>query len=151
MGLKNFPITPTGTRFRPSRRAVIEQGARDMVDTTSIVEWLDLYRSAWSSDDPEEVARLFTEDVKYYTAPHRDPIVGRDAVVAWWVEMQESQLPWTFEYDIVARESDLYVVRNIAEYPEGGSDADGPEIYHNLWLVTLDADGRASEFVEYTG
>lgn len=121
-----------------------------MIDTTRIDEWLELYTSAWTSDDPEEVARLFTDDVRYYIAPDRAPIVGREAVADWWVGLQESQLPWTFEYEVVAREGDLYVVRGITEYPEGGSGAESPETYHNLWLVTLD-DGRASEFIEYTG
>ena len=34
-------------------------------------------------------------------------------------------------------------------YPEGTHGADEPEMFHNLWLVRLDADGRASEFIEY--
>ena len=40
-------------------------------------------------------------------------------------------------------------MRAVTRYPEGTSDADGPEGFHNLWLVTLAGDGRASEFVEY--
>ena len=31
-------------------------------------------------------------------------------------------------------------------YPEG--DGDGAEVFHTIWLVTLDGD-RASEFIEY--
>ena len=50
---------------------------------------------------------------------------------------------------MLAQEGDLFVVRAVTTYPEGTSDADGPETFHNLWLVTLDGDGRASEFVEY--
>jgi uncharacterized protein (TIGR02246 family) len=121
-----------------------------MIDTTRIDEWLERYTSAWTTDDPEEVARLFTDDVRYYIAPDHEPILGREAVADWWVGLQESQLPWTFEYEVVAREGDLYVVRGLVEYPEGESGAESPETYYNLWLVTLD-DGRAKEFVEYTG
>jgi hypothetical protein len=51
---------------------------------------------------------------------------------------------------VLAQEGDLFVVRAVITYPEGARDAEGPSTFHNLWLVTLDDDGRASEFVEYT-
>jgi hypothetical protein len=41
------------------------------------------------------------------------------------------------------------VVRAVTTYPEGTRDADGSETFHNLWLVWLGQDGRATEFVEY--
>ena len=50
---------------------------------------------------------------------------------------------------MLAQEGDLFVVRAVTTYPEGTSEAEGPETFHNLWLVRLDEDGRASEFVEY--
>jgi len=37
----------------------------------------------------------------------------------------------------------------VTTYPQGTSDAEGPETFSNLWLVTLGGDGRAREFVEY--
>ncbi len=50
---------------------------------------------------------------------------------------------------VLAQEGDLFVVRAVTTYPEGTRSADQPEVFHNLWLVTLAADGRAREFVEY--
>ena len=50
---------------------------------------------------------------------------------------------------VLAQEGDLFVVRAVTTYPEGGSRDDDPAQFHNLWLVMLGADGRASEFVEY--
>jgi len=120
-----------------------------MLDTTAIEEWLALYRRAWSTDDRDDVARLFTDDVRYYTAPHHDPLRGLDAILDFWLGEQESGIPWTFEHQVVAREGDLYVVRAVTRYPEGTKDATGREEFSNLWLVTLEADGRASEFIEY--
>lgn len=120
-----------------------------MSDTDRIEAWLADYSHAWETDSREDVDRLFTDDVRYFTSPYAEPLVGRDAVAAFWLGEKESGIPWTFEPEVVAREGDLFVVRAVTQYPEGTSDADAPEVFHNLWLVTLADDGRASEFVEY--
>ena len=70
-------------------------------------------------------------------------------MTAYWLGEQEGEIPWSFEYQVLAQEDDLFVVRAVTTSPEGTSEAEGPETFHNLWLVRLDADGRASEFVEY--
>ena len=120
-----------------------------MIDETRIRDWLAAYRRAWSTDDPAEVAGLFTADVRYFTAPYRPPLEGVPAVQDYWLGEKEGEIPWSFEYQVLAQEGDLYVVRAVTTYPEGTSEAEGPEAFHNLWLVRLDEDGRASEFVEY--
>ena len=120
-----------------------------MLDTSQIDRWLRDYQVAWASDDSAEIAGLFTGDVRYFTAPYREPLVGTDAVSAYWLEQEESQRPWTFDYEVLAREGDLHVVRAVTRYPEGTKGAAGAEEFHNLWLIWLTADGRACEFVEY--
>jgi ketosteroid isomerase-like protein len=120
-----------------------------MSDTERIEAWLADYSRAWKTDSREDVDRLFTDDVRYFTAPYREPLAGREAVAAYWLGERESGIPWTFEPEVVAQQGDLFVVRAVTRYPEGTSDAEGREVFHNLWLVTLAQDGRASEFVEY--
>ncbi len=120
-----------------------------MIDTTDIERWLERYQAAWLSDDPAQIAALFTDDVRYFTAPYREPLVGVEAVTAFWREQGESRLPWTFEHEVLAREGDLHVVRAVTRYPEGTAGAPAAEVFHNLWLVTLAGDGRVREFVEY--
>jgi ketosteroid isomerase-like protein len=120
-----------------------------MIDEARIRDWLAAYRHAWSTDDPVEVAELFSEDVRYFTAPYREPLEGIEAVTAYWIGEEEGGIPWSFEYQVLAQEGDLFIVRAVTTYPEGTSEAEGPETFHNLWLVTLDADGRARDFVEY--
>lgn len=120
-----------------------------MIDETPIREWLAAYRHAWSTDDPAEVATLFTTDVRYFTAPYRPPLEGIPAVQAYWLGEEEGEIPWSFEYLVLAQEGGLFVVRAVVTYPEGTSAAEGPEAFHDLWLVRLDEDGRASEFIEY--
>ena len=120
-----------------------------MMDTTAIDRWLERYRAAWHTDDRVKIVPLFTSDVRYYTAPYRAPLEGVDAVVEYWLDQRDWSLPWTFEYEVVAREGDLYVVRAVTRYPEGTLGTERAEEFHNLWLVTLTGDGRAREFVEY--
>lgn len=120
-----------------------------MIDEKPIRDWLSAYRQAWTSDDPAEVARLFTDDIRYFTAPYRPPLEGTDAVAAYWLGEREGEIPWSFEYQVLAQEDDLFVVRAVTTYPAGTYDAGGPEAFHNLWLVRLDSGGRASEFIEY--
>jgi len=120
-----------------------------MIDTTDIDRWLERYQAAWRSDEPAQIAALFTDDARLFSEAHREPVVGGAAVADWWAEMGESRLPWTFEYDIVAREGDLHVVRATTRYPEGTNGQPGPTEFRNLWLVTLADGDRAREFVEY--
>lgn len=119
------------------------------MDTAAIDRWMAGYLAAWDSDDPADVAALFAEDARYYTTPFSQPHVGVDDIVNWWARNGDSQLEWSFEYDVVAREGSLYVVRGVTTYPEGFGEGDVARIYHNIWLVTLDESGRATEFVEY--
>jgi len=121
-----------------------------MIDTSEIDRWLELYVTAWKTDAPDDVARPFADHARYYTEPFREAHVGRDDIVAWWIGQGDSKIPWTFEYEVIAREDNLHVVRGVTRYPEGvSSERSAPEAYHNIWLVTLEADGRAIEFVEY--
>jgi ketosteroid isomerase-like protein len=120
-----------------------------MMDTSAIDDWLRRYREAWGTDDAGTVRDLFTDDARYFTAPYREPLRGCDAISAYWLGEEESGIRWEFEPDVIAREGDLFVVRAVTRYPDGTSDADGPETFHNLWLVTLAPDGRARVFVEY--
>ena len=121
-----------------------------MIDTAKIDRWLEQYLIAWKTDAPDDVARLFADNARYYTEPFRQPHMGRDEIVAWWIANGDSTIPWTFDYEVIAREGDLYVLRGVTRYPEGvPAERTDPDVYHNLWLVTLAEDGRATEFVEY--
>lgn len=120
-----------------------------MLGESSILDWLAAYRHAWSTDDPDDVAALFAADALYFTAPFQEPLRGVEEIVAYWLGEKEAGIPWDFASQVLAREGDMYVVRAVTTYPQGTRDADAPEVFHNLWLVTLGADGRATEFVEY--
>ena len=121
-----------------------------MIDREPIDIWLEAYRHAWTTDDRDEVAALFTPDSLLHGAlprAHDGHRPGFGLVLG----MKEGTLPWTFEPEVLAQEGHLYVVRALVHYPAGeaGSDAGTAQTYYDLWLVTLTAEGRAREFVEY--
>ena len=109
--------------------------------------WLASYRTAWGSDDPEDVAALFTDSATYSPWPYARAWAGRDTIVAKWIERGDSGRPWTFEHRIVAIDGDLGVVEGVTGYPAHGDEEETE--FKNLWLIRLAPDGRASEFGEW--
>ena len=95
-----------------------------MIDEPRIRDWLAAYHHAWTTDDPKEIAALFTDDVRYFTAPYREPLEGLGAVSGYWLGEKESDIPWSFEYQVLAQEGDLFVVRAVTTYPEGESESE---------------------------
>jgi SnoaL-like protein len=54
------------------------------MDPAGFEDWLGRYFDAWVSNDPADVASLFTEDAIYRVGPFREPWVGRDQIVDRW-------------------------------------------------------------------
>ena len=105
--------------------------------------WVQRCIRAWDSNDPDEIADLFTTDAVYRPTPMSEGWHGRQAIVAGWLDRKDDPGTWTFEHEVVAIDGDLAVIhgvtRYVAPYPT----------YENLWLVHLDDHGRARDFTEY--
>ncbi len=57
------------------------------MDGTAFRGWLERYFAAWASNDPDEVAGLFSGDAVYHHGPFRDDAArGRDEIVRRWIE-----------------------------------------------------------------
>jgi ketosteroid isomerase-like protein len=112
------------------------------VERAAIESWLERYVRAWKTNDPADIGALFTDDARYYTAPHRDPWAGRDAIVEGWIGRKDEPGTWTFRYEVLGIDGDLAFVRGLTTYK------DLPD-YSNLWVVRLDDSGRCSEFIEW--
>jgi uncharacterized protein (TIGR02246 family) len=114
------------------------------VERGDVERWVEGYVKAWKTNDPEDIGALFTDDATYYTAPHREPWRGRDAIVQGWLGRKDEQGRWDFEYRVQDVAGDRAYVRGLTTY----HDQDASD-YSNLWEITLDGDGRCSEFVEW--
>jgi Nuclear transport factor 2 (NTF2) domain. len=110
-------------------------------------QWLERYRAAWATDDPQQIGALFTEDATYAPRPFGEPWTGRDSIVAQWIELGDSKNAWQFESEIVAVDGDTGVVRCLTTYP--AHDSEPEEVYSNIWVVRLAPDGRARSFAEW--
>lgn len=114
------------------------------MDRDTVDRWMRAYIEAWQTNDPASIGALFTEDARYYTAPHREPWGGRQAIVDGWIARKDEPGQWDFRYEIVAIADDVAFVQGWTDYPE-----DQPKAYSNLWVIRLDEEGRCSEFTEW--
>ena len=106
-----------------------------------IESWIAGYEKAWATDDPADVAVLFTEDAEYFTAPYAEAITPREAIVEWWVAESEPDDP-TFAWGLVALTETTAVVEARTIYPSDRT-------YLNLWVIRFAEDGRACSFTEW--
>ncbi|HEX2240816.1 MAG TPA: nuclear transport factor 2 family protein [Actinomycetota bacterium] len=106
-------------------------------------DWVERYVKAWNSNAREDIESLFAVTALYYTEPYAQPWRGRDQIVAGWLRQKDEPGDTDFRYEVIAVEGDLGVVRGTTDYKTSGKS------YSNLWLIRLDGEGRAVEFVEY--
>ena len=106
-------------------------------------EWVEGYVHAWDSNDPDEIAALFTEDAVYLTEPYAEPWRGRAEIVAGWLENRDEPGDASFDWQPLLETPDLAVLTGTTVYHEPR------RVYSNLWLVRLEPDGRCREFIEW--
>jgi len=126
------------------------------MDHETAQAWLDRYLAAWKSYDPEDIADLFSDDVRYRYYPHAAWIVGRDAVVASWLaEDTDTQgstrdEPGTYDaaYAPVAVDGEVVVATGSSTYTDV-PDGAVTRVFDNCFVMRFDEEGRCREFTEY--
>jgi nuclear transport factor 2 (NTF2) superfamily protein len=109
-----------------------------------VARWLDAYIDAWTTYDPDAIGALFTEDVEYRYRPSDEPVRGRDAIVADWLEDPDEPGTYTAAYAPWAVEGRRAVATGTSRY-----DSDGTKrAYSNVFLLEFDDDGRCASFTE---
>jgi ketosteroid isomerase-like protein len=112
-----------------------------------VQRWLDDYLSAWHSYEPDEIAALFTDDVRYEPEPYHT-LTGRDAVVAAWLDDQDPPASWEAFYEPIAIDGWLAVVTGVSRYY--GTDGEEEDaVFHNVFLLEFDPDGRCRHYREW--
>jgi ketosteroid isomerase-like protein len=106
--------------------------------------WMEKYQTAWTSNRPEDIRALFTEDARYETRPH-DPAAwqGLDRIIEGWLAARDEPGDWSFSWELLGADGDTVFIQGVTTY-----SGDRPT-YDNLWVLQLDGSGRASAFTEW--
>jgi ketosteroid isomerase-like protein len=118
------------------------------MDHVGAQRWLDRYLAAWRSNDPDEVADLFAEDVRYRYHPFDDAIEdGREGLLSSWFEELDAPDSWEARYVPWAVDGDRVVATGWTRYFATASQPE--KLYHNCFLIEFDHDGRCTDFTEF--
>ena len=112
------------------------------MDHARFQDWLNRYIDAWRTGDKVAIGDLFSADARYFYGPYRDPLVGRDAIVADWTAEPDTPGSWEAEYRPLAIDGTTAVSVGESRYDNGKK-------YSNIFVCTFDADGRSTEFREW--
>lgn len=112
-----------------------------MSSLDAVTSWVETYRRAWESNDPDEIGGLFAEDAAYFPEPFAKPWLGRAEIVAKWLEIRDEPGTTTFEWHPVIITDEVAVVEATTTYPD--------KTYSNLWILRLDRVGQAQQFTEW--
>lgn len=117
------------------------------LDRATFQDWLDRYVAAWRSYDPQAIGELFSEEADYRYHPKDDPVHGRDAIVASWLDEPDDPGTYDGHYEPLAIDGEEHVASGWSRYfDEKGEVADE---YWNIYLCRFDDDGRCRDFTEW--
>jgi len=111
--------------------------------------WLRAYVGAWETYDPDAVADLFSEDATYSYFPFDEPIRGRLAIVASWLEDKDPAGTYEARYEPVAIDGNLAVAQGRSRYFKDASRTELEREYDNVFLIDFDEAGRCRSFREW--
>jgi SnoaL-like domain len=110
-----------------------------------LARWIDLYERAWRAPGTALLDELFAEAATYRPAPFEEPVRGRAAIATLWeAERDGPDEVFELRWQPVAIQGDVGVARVEVRYA-------GPPaaVYRDVWIVTLDHEGRCAAFEEW--
>ena len=119
-----------------------------MIERQLVTQWLQDYVSAWKSYEPDAIRALFSEDVVYRYSPYSEPVRGREAVAADWLENRDAPGSYAAEYRLIALDGDTAVSNGRTFYYQ----ADGKTVerqYDNIFVMHFDESGLCADFCEW--
>lgn len=117
------------------------------MDRQGLQSWLDRYIEAWREPDRGSIGGLFAEHAEYRYHPFDEPLVGRDAIVASWLENPDEPGSWEARYEPFAVDGSRAVATGVTRYFE--REGQPSRVYDNAFLMDFDEDGRCRSFTEW--
>jgi len=105
--------------------------------------WIDAYERVWRAAGTDGISELFAQGATYLVSPWAEPVVGLDVLKTFWESERDGpDEGFTMRSEIVAVDGSVGVARVEVDYDRGRR-------WRDLWIVTLDADGRCTAFEEW--
>lgn len=101
-----------------------------------VESWLEAYRVAWETRDPDAAAALFTEDATYLEEPYGEPFLGRDGVRDYWARVTATQSDVEFRTGTPIADGHRAAVEWWVTLRNGGADV---TLAGEFWLEFDDA------------
>lgn len=115
------------------------------MDRADLARWIEAYERAWRTAGTATLDQLFTAEAVYRPGPFAEPVAGLQALAAFWeAERDGPDEPFTMRWEPVAVEGAVGVARVEVTYA-----SPSPRVYRDLWIVTLQPDGRCRAFEEW--
>jgi hypothetical protein len=119
------------------------------MDRQQFQNWLDGYVEAWKTYDADKIGALFADDIIYrYHPADDDPVQGRAALVANWIDNRDPEGTYDAAYQLLAIDGDAFVATGHSDYFDG---AGGPmrDQYFNVYVCKFNDAGECTNFTEY--
>jgi hypothetical protein len=119
-----------------------------MINHDSVTKWLQNYVSAWQSYDPQAIATLLSPEATYRFSPFDEPLRGRDAIVANWLENRDEPNTYAADYKPIAVDGHTAVANGRTLYYK----ADGTTLirqFDNIFVLRFDDQGRCADFCDW--
>jgi len=117
------------------------------MDLPTLQTWLDAMARAWEARDPQAATELFSVDAVYHADPFEEPMVGREAIHAYWAEVPRRQRNITVRCQALTTDGALGVARWQASFeriPSGErAELDG------AFVLRFDVEGRCRALEEW--
>ena len=117
------------------------------IDIDVVQAWLDRYVAAWRSYDRNEIEALFTRDTVYYPEPYSEALRGPAAVADAWLGSRDPDGSWRADYRAIGGAGDTGIGMGTSSYLRRDGAID--RVYHNVFVLTFDDDGRCREYREW--
>ena len=106
-------------------------------------QWMDAYVEAWTSNDPDDIAVLFSDDAVYDPQTADGEMHGHREIVEWWQGIGDHPDNWDFEWLLLVETDDLAVITATTRYFDPAAS------YRNLFVIKFDEDGLCRDFTEW--
>lgn len=118
-----------------------------MIDRVTVAAWLENYVNAWKSYDADSIGALFSDDARYYYDPFDEPVEGREAIVASWLEDRHDPATFDGTYEPLTVEGNVAVANGRSRYYSAPGMVASE--YDNIFVIRFDDHGQCVEFREW--